>query len=269
MAYRTLARQRITLSKIYRQLADEAGVLIGPHSDMPDKLSHEQMQLEQGYMRQAAEYIRQAFEAEEPVFHITVVPPWGISPRAILTSEAVVQTRQWGARRARRAAKDGCRLRAVGSVDVSYNSMIEGRQKDHWAVHLHLLAWLDQSEATGAVRDAGEIQALIREAFHLPPHDTPHCQHPLHVIAINDHQHLNNTVAYHCGSLALHDASNSRRHLRRREIVPSGKLYDKCRLKLVRRKQFTRLMAELGPRAFRVFSGFRQRGDVVELHPKS
>lgn len=269
MAYRTFAKPRLTLRDRYRAFAKEAGLLNGGKSrDLPENLCPGQMQIEQGSLRQAAAQIRQAFDRGEPVFHITAVPGFGVLPRSGLVSDAIIQMREWGARRARRVAKDGCRLRMVGVVDVSFNSAIPGCQERHWNVHLHVLAWLDQSRATGAKREMEDVEKLLRSAFYLAPHNTPHCQQPLQVRKIRDARHFNNTVAYHCGSLALHDASNSRRHLRTRDLRPSEKGYSKLKLQLVRRKQFTKLMAEIGPRAFRVLSGFRQHGDVVELHPK-
>lgn len=251
--------REIRLEKIYADRAREAGIATNrakcggwrARHNLAADLAVNERALMQGLSR----YFVSAMEDGQHVFFVTVCHPDWIRKRGKLSAALVGQVRAWLARRARRLSKHG-QQRLVGAVDVAYNDKRAMGLGRYWCVHGHFLMAIPAASADDA-------RALIRDAFNCPSDNR--ISRAVDVRALAGPEDVEKTLRYASGAFALHDENtNSPPRHRRLMSWTLGSLYPaKAKLPLQRRREFTRLMNELGPSKFWVLSGLRRRGNNI------
>lgn len=255
-------RDRITrLDAHHAKLAAAAGMALrrpssGLPSSLPDNLSATFALNERELMRVATRRFAKAFNDGRPVYFVTVCHPAWVCDRDQLTPELVETVRKWVSRRARVLTKHG-QHRMVGAVDVAWNVGRRDWVGKFWCVHVHFLIGVD-------VGTADEVHTWIHEAFHCPPDQAGRIGKPVFAALIKDNEHLENTIRYTSGALALHDDDASQHRHRRRRRTLAGGFNSKEVLPPGRSAEFTRLMAAMGPSKLWVLSGLRRRGERIE-----
>jgi len=131
----------------------------------------------------------------------------------------------------------------------------------HWNCHGHLLITVQGLSAE-------EARCLLVRLFKMEAVDNQSGA-PVQVLPVLDIEHLTNLQNYFCGALAVWDGGPSRKHRRTRRRDPCSGYADNRPLRPKRQNELTRLFSHLGPEKLWVLSGFRRRGQGIQLENSS